>query len=162
MSSKQQVSKLYPINIKQSQDTESIERKPGQCRSRTTIAKDRHLSIIARRNRGTTAFQLSRYLYATTGTRVSRVSVSRLHERGLFARRSAVCASRSSTNRRVRLAWFRQHRNWSMDQWVTILFTDESRFSLNTDFRRTFIWREPGIRYLPSNVSEIYNMAEEV
>ncbi|GFS66179.1 transposable element Tcb2 transposase [Trichonephila clavipes] len=30
-----------------------------------------------------------------------------------------------------------------------------SRFNLNTDFRRTFIWREPGIRYLLSNVREI-------
>ncbi|GBL82593.1 hypothetical protein AVEN_164457-1, partial [Araneus ventricosus] len=44
-----------------------------------------------------------------------------------------------------------------MDQWATVLFTDESRFSLNTDSRRTFIWREPGNRYLPSNVREIYH-----
>ncbi|GBM74049.1 hypothetical protein AVEN_101999-1 [Araneus ventricosus] len=42
-----------------------------------------------------------------------------------------------------------------MAQWVTVLFTDKSRFSLNTDSRRTFIWREPGTRYLPSNVREI-------
>ncbi|GBN62014.1 hypothetical protein AVEN_171292-1 [Araneus ventricosus] len=42
-----------------------------------------------------------------------------------------------------------------MDQLATVLFTDESRFSLNTDSRRTFIWREPGTRYLPSNVREI-------
>ncbi|GBN69292.1 hypothetical protein AVEN_35980-1 [Araneus ventricosus] len=42
-----------------------------------------------------------------------------------------------------------------MDQWATVLFTDESRFSLNTDSRRTFIWREPGTRYLPSNAREI-------
>ncbi|GBN55318.1 hypothetical protein AVEN_57593-1 [Araneus ventricosus] len=90
------------------------------------------------------------------GTRVSRVTVSkRLHEIGLFARRHAVCVSLTSTNRRVRLAWCREHRDWSMDQWATVLFTDESRFSLNTDSRRTFIWREPGTRYLPSNVREI-------
>ena len=44
------------------------------------------------------------------------------------------------------------HSDWSMEQWATVLFTDESRFSLNTDSRRTFIWREPGTRYLPSNV----------
>ncbi|GBN75652.1 hypothetical protein AVEN_90780-1 [Araneus ventricosus] len=42
-----------------------------------------------------------------------------------------------------------------MDQWAIVLFTDVSRFSLNTNFRRTFIWREPGTRYLPSNVREI-------
>ncbi|GFW08279.1 HTH_Tnp_Tc3_2 domain-containing protein [Trichonephila clavipes] len=44
-----------------------------------------------------------------------------------------------------------------MDQWVTVLLTDESRFSLNTDSRRTFTWREPGTRYLPSNIHEIDN-----
>ncbi|GBM20273.1 hypothetical protein AVEN_216685-1 [Araneus ventricosus] len=42
-----------------------------------------------------------------------------------------------------------------MDQWATVLFTDESRFSLNTDSRSTFIWLEPETRYLPSNVREI-------
>ncbi|GBN20743.1 Transposable element Tcb2 transposase [Araneus ventricosus] len=142
---------------KQFQDTGSIERKPGQCRpGATTATEDRYLSIIARRNRGATASQLSRDLYAATGTRVSRVTVSkRLHETGLFARRPTVCVPLTSTNRRVRLARCREHRDWNMDQWATILFTDESRFSLSTDSRRTFIWREPGTRNLPSNVREI-------
>ncbi|GFW32531.1 transposable element Tc1 transposase [Trichonephila clavipes] len=44
-----------------------------------------------------------------------------------------------------------------MDQWATALFTDESRFSLNTDSCHTFIWGRPGTRYLPSNVCEINN-----
>ncbi|GFV50209.1 HTH_Tnp_Tc3_2 domain-containing protein [Trichonephila clavipes] len=44
-----------------------------------------------------------------------------------------------------------------MDQWAIILFTDESRFSLNTDSFRTFIWRKPGTRCLLSNVHEIDN-----
>ncbi|GBM77396.1 hypothetical protein AVEN_213857-1 [Araneus ventricosus] len=144
---------------KQFQDAGSIERKPGQGPSRaTTATEDRYLSIIARRNRCATVSQLSRDLYAATGTRVTKVTVSkRLHETGLFARRSAVCVPLTSTNRRVRLAWCREHRDWSMDQWATVLFTDESRFSLNTDSRRTFIWREPGNRYLPSNVREIHH-----
>ncbi|GBL80570.1 Transposable element Tcb2 transposase [Araneus ventricosus] len=142
---------------KQFQDTGSIERKPRQGRPRaTTSTDDRYSSIIARCNRGATASQLSRDLYAATGTSVSRVTVSkRLHETGLFARRPAVCVPLTSTNRRVRLAWCREHRDWSMDQWATVLFTDESRFSLNTDSSRTFIWRELGTRYLPSNVRKI-------
>ncbi|GFW46255.1 hypothetical protein TNCV_2813501 [Trichonephila clavipes] len=36
--------------------------------------EDRHLSIIARRNRGVTTSHLSHYLYAATGTRVSKYS----------------------------------------------------------------------------------------
>ncbi|GBL72074.1 hypothetical protein AVEN_115086-1 [Araneus ventricosus] len=102
---------------KQFQDTGSIDRKPRQGHPRaTTATEDRYLSIIARRNRGATASQLFRDLYAATGTRVSRVTVSkRLHDTGLFARRPAVCVPLTSTNRRVRLAWCREHRDWSMD-----------------------------------------------
>ncbi|GBN31567.1 hypothetical protein AVEN_33925-1 [Araneus ventricosus] len=122
----------------------------------TTATEDRYLSIIATRNGGATASQFSRVLYAATGTRVSRVTVSkRLHETGLLARRPAACVPLTSTIRRVRLAWCREHRDWSMDQWAIVLFTAESRFSLNTDSRRTFIWRGPVTRYLPSNVREI-------
>ncbi|GFV91416.1 HTH_Tnp_Tc3_2 domain-containing protein [Trichonephila clavipes] len=67
------------------------------------------------RNTGATASQLSRHLFAATGTRVSRVTASkRLHERGLFARRPAVCVPLMSTNRRVHLAWCRQHRDWTV------------------------------------------------
>ncbi|GFV44101.1 transposable element Tcb2 transposase [Trichonephila clavipes] len=93
-----------------------------------------------------------------TGTRVSRVTISkRLHEKGLFARRPVVCIPLTYTNRRIRLAWRRQVRDWSICQWTTVLFTDESLFSLNTDSRPTLIWREPGPHHLLSNVREIDN-----
>ncbi|GBO12557.1 hypothetical protein AVEN_206075-1 [Araneus ventricosus] len=96
---------------KQFKDTGSIERKPGQGHPRATTDTDPYLSFIARRNRGATASQLSRDLYAATGTRVLRVTVSkRLHETGLFTRRPAVCVPLTSTNRRVRLAWCREHK----------------------------------------------------
>ncbi|GFT67023.1 HTH_Tnp_Tc3_2 domain-containing protein [Trichonephila clavipes] len=95
------------------QDTGSNERKPGQGRPRgTTAREDRHLSIIATRNRGATASQLSCYFYTATGTRVSRVTVSkRLLERRLLARKPTVCVPLTTTNRRVRLAWCIQHRD---------------------------------------------------
>ncbi|GFT52907.1 HTH_Tnp_Tc3_2 domain-containing protein [Trichonephila clavipes] len=82
----------------------------------------------------------------------------KLHKRGLFVIRPAVCVPLTSTNRTVRLVWCRQHRDWSIDQWVTVLFTDEQP---NTDYRRKFIWREPGTRYLPFNVREIDNYGGE-
>ncbi|GFV92345.1 transposable element Tc1 transposase [Trichonephila clavipes] len=73
---------------KRFQDTGSIKRKPGQGHPRATTAREvHHLSIIVRRNRGGTASQFSHYLYAATGTRVSRVTVSKsLHRTGLFTR----------------------------------------------------------------------------
>ena len=121
---------VVSILWKQFQDTGTIERKPGQGSPRATKAlEDRYLSITARRNRHATSSQLARDFYAATGTRVSRVTVSRrLNERGLFARRPAVYDPLTSANRRVRLARCREHRDWSTDRWTTFLFTDESRF----------------------------------
>ncbi|KFM64736.1 Transposable element Tcb2 transposase, partial [Stegodyphus mimosarum] len=136
----------------------SIERKPDQGRPIATTAREyRYLSILARR-RAATASQLSQDQYAATGIRVTRVTVSkRLNERGLFARRPTVFLLLMFTDREVRLTWCRPHSGWSTKQWATFLFTDESCFSLNTDSRRTFMWREPKNRYLRSNVREINN-----
>ncbi|GFX82548.1 uncharacterized protein TNCV_2166961 [Trichonephila clavipes] len=57
----------------------------------------------------------------------------------------------------VYLACYRQHADWNMDQWVTVLFNDESSFSRDAESQRTFICREPGTGYLHSNVHEIEN-----
>ncbi|GFV68300.1 uncharacterized protein TNCV_2203311 [Trichonephila clavipes] len=66
-------------------------------------------------DRARSIFSALSLVVCSTGTRVSRLPVSkRLHERELFARRQAVPLT--STNRRVRVAWCRQHRDWSMDQ----------------------------------------------
>ncbi|KFM57262.1 hypothetical protein X975_21302, partial [Stegodyphus mimosarum] len=86
-----------------------------------TARKDRYLSILERCNRESTDSQLSRDLYAATGTRVTRITVSkRLNERRLFARNAAVCVPLTSTNRRFRLAWYKQHSHWSTEQWETV------------------------------------------
>ena len=42
-----------------------------------------------------------------------------------------------------------------MDQWTTVLFTNEYRLSFNNDSHRMFIWRESGSHYLPYDVREI-------
>ena len=40
------------------------------------------------------------------------------------------------------------------DQWRAVLFTDDPRFSLESNSRCYLIWREPGTRYYPSNIRE--------
>ncbi|GFX33795.1 HTH_Tnp_Tc3_2 domain-containing protein [Trichonephila clavipes] len=81
------------IRPEQIQNTGSIERKREQGPPRATTArKDRHWSILVRRNRETTASQLSGYLYAATGAHVSRVTVSkRLYERVVCQKTRCLC-----------------------------------------------------------------------
>ncbi|GFV98413.1 transposable element Tcb2 transposase [Trichonephila clavipes] len=107
---------------KQFQDTRFIEKNTEQGRQRATIAREYpHLLIIARRNGRATTSQLSICLYTSTGTRVSRVTVSkRLNQRVVFQKtcclHPAYVYEQDSS-----FSMYRQHRDWSMDQWATVL-----------------------------------------
>ncbi|UYV77443.1 hypothetical protein LAZ67_15001039 [Cordylochernes scorpioides] len=152
------VNKSVVIKIwKQFIETGTIKRKEGSGRKRkTATSEDRYLVVTAKRHREMTAIQLSNELSSDTGTRISRQTVyRRLHEGALYARRPMVCIPLTSAHRRARLNWCLEHHAWTHDQWANVLFSDESRFSLNTDSRRVFIWREPGTRYHPRNIREI-------
>ncbi|UYV73961.1 hypothetical protein LAZ67_11001607 [Cordylochernes scorpioides] len=147
------VSKIW----KQFIETGTIKRKEGSGRKiKTATSEDRYLVVTAKRHREMTAIQLSNELSSATGTRISRQTVyRRLHEGTLYARRPMVCIPLTSAHRRACLNWCLEHHAWTHDQWANVFFSDESRFSLNTDSRRVFIWREPGTRYHPSNIWEI-------
>ncbi|GFW63828.1 transposable element Tcb1 transposase [Trichonephila clavipes] len=104
--------------------------------------------VTAKRNRQSTASDLSRQLSSATGTTVSRQTVyRRLGHIGLYARRSVRCIPLTATHCRLRLTWSREHALWTPQQWSCVMFSDESRFSLQSDSRRTLIWRAPGTRY---------------
>ncbi|UYV60670.1 hypothetical protein LAZ67_1001817, partial [Cordylochernes scorpioides] len=134
----------------------SKEKKVLVEKRKTATSEDRYLVVTAKRHREMTAIQLSNELSSATGTRISRQTVyRRLYEGALYARRPIICIPLTSAHRRARLNWCLEHHAWTHDQWANVLFSDESRFSLNTDSRRVFIWREPGTRYHPSNIREI-------
>ncbi|GFY15520.1 transposable element Tcb1 transposase [Trichonephila clavipes] len=91
----------------------------------------------------------------STGTTVSRQIVyRRLRHIGLYARRPVRRVPFTATHCRLRLTWSREHALWTPQQWSCVMFSDESRFSLLSDSRRTLIWRAPGTRYHQENTIE--------
>ncbi|KFM75150.1 Transposable element Tcb1 transposase, partial [Stegodyphus mimosarum] len=62
--------------------------------------------------------------------------------------------SLTATHCRLRLPWSREHALWTPQQWACVMFSDESRFSLQSDSRRAFIRRAPGTRYHQENIVE--------
>ncbi|GFX59631.1 HTH_Tnp_Tc3_2 domain-containing protein [Trichonephila clavipes] len=54
----------------------------------------------------------------------------------------------------LRLTWSREHALWTPQQWSCVMFSNDSRFSLQSDSRRTLIWRAPGTRYHQENTIE--------
>ncbi|GFX01430.1 transposable element Tc1 transposase [Trichonephila clavipes] len=140
------------------QDDGNISRCYSTGRPRvTTPNEDRYiyLAVTAKRNRRSTASNLSRQLSSGTGTTVSRQIVyRRLGHIGLYACKPVRCVPLTATHCRLRLTWSREHALWTPQQWSCVMFSDESRVSLQSDSRRTLIWRAPGTRYHQENTIE--------
>ncbi|GFW85542.1 HTH_Tnp_Tc3_2 domain-containing protein [Trichonephila clavipes] len=104
--------------------------------------------VTAKRNRPSTASDLSRQLSSATGRTVSRLTVyRRLGNIDLYARRPVRYVPLTATHCRLRLTWSREHALRTPQQWSCVMFSEESWFSLQSDSRRTLIWRAPGTRY---------------
>ncbi|GFW59654.1 HTH_Tnp_Tc3_2 domain-containing protein [Trichonephila clavipes] len=125
------------------------------CPRVTTPNEDRHLAVTAKRNRRSTASDLSRQLSSATSTTVSRHTVYRcLGHIGLYAHRPVRCVPLTATHCCLQLTWSREHALWTPKQWSCVMFSDESRFSLQSDSRRTLIGRAPGTSYHQENTIE--------
>ncbi|GFY24617.1 transposable element Tcb2 transposase [Trichonephila clavipes] len=114
-----------------------------------------HRFTMVQKNRRSTSSDLSRQLSSATGTTVSRQTVyRRLGHIGLYARRPVRCVPLTATHCRLQLTWSREHALWTPQQWSCVMFSDESRFSLQSDSHRTLIWRTLGTRYHQQNTIE--------
>ncbi|GFT46395.1 HTH_Tnp_Tc3_2 domain-containing protein [Trichonephila clavipes] len=64
------------------------------------------------------------------------------------------CVPLTATHCRLRLTWSREPALWTPQQWSCVMFSNESRFSLQSDSRRTLIWRAPGTHHHQDNTIE--------
>ncbi|GFU64189.1 transposable element Tcb1 transposase [Trichonephila clavipes] len=120
-----------------------------------TPNEERYLAVAAKRNRRSTSSIMSRQLYSATDKTFSRQTVyRRLRHIDPSARRPARCVYLTATHVRHRLTCSRELALWTPQQWFCVIFPDESRFSLQSDSRRTLLWRAPGTRYHQENTFE--------
>ncbi|GFY25908.1 hypothetical protein TNCV_1916581 [Trichonephila clavipes] len=114
--------------------------------------------ISSYQQKETGAPQLSRWQISflmASGKHISRKTVARRLRGGrLYARRPVVRVPLTRQHRTARLQWCREHHNWTEQDWACVLFSDESRFSLSSDYRRQLIWRESGTAYRPKNIQK--------
>ncbi|GFT28812.1 HTH_Tnp_Tc3_2 domain-containing protein [Trichonephila clavipes] len=119
------------------------------------VSEELGITQSVKRNRRSTASDLSHQLSSATGKTVSRQTMyRRLGHIGLYARRPVRCVPLIATHCRLRLTWSREHALWTPQQWSCVMFSDEYKFSLQSDSRRTLIWRAPGTRYHQENSIE--------
>ncbi|GFY15529.1 transposable element Tcb2 transposase [Trichonephila clavipes] len=146
-----------------SSETGNVRRRPGAGRScATTSTDDRYIQLTARRNRTENATQLQRQLLLATGRRVSSQTVrNRLHEGWLYARRRMVCIPLTPRYRAARRRWAAEHRDWEQNDWSQVLFTDDSRFSVECDTRHVLVWRTGALEITPHSFVKGHNTEEQ-
>jgi transposase len=60
-----------------------------------------------------------------------------------------------------RIDWCKEHRNWTVEQWKSVLFSDESPFTLRFQ-RRTRCWRKWGEGHNPKNTKGTVKHDEKI
>ena len=137
--------------VKKHRETGSIVDKPRSGRPRaTTEREDRILVRKSLGDRRLTSPELRAKMEDDHGVHVSSRTVrSRLFSAGL---RGCVAAKKPllrDPTIRKRLAFAREHRDWTIEQWNSVLWSDESSFQLFCGAKRAYVRRRVGEKYSP-------------
>lgn len=119
----------------------------GQRSGRPPALNDRdrrRLCRIVNVNRHATLRQITAGINVGRTRDVSDRTVRRnLSSLGYGSRRPTRVPLLTARHRLQRLSWAREHIGWSLDQWKTVAWSDESRFQLVRADGRVRVWRRP-------------------
>lgn len=137
-------------------DEGKVERKEGSGRPRkTSQTTDRKLIVAAKRNRFESTKRLAiSWKFASNITCSIRTAYRRLSEAGMKSCSPAIRIPLSPEHKRKRLEWCEEHLNWTSEDWNRVMWTDESRFTLDFHDGRIRVHRMPGERYAECCISE--------
>lgn len=135
--------------LKRLDETKSNDDRKRSGRPRKTSAvDDRHILTISKRNHFKTAPEIRAEINKTLVKPVSTSLVkNRLNEKGYFGRVAVKKPLLRPANRQKRLLFAKTHKNWTIEQWKSVLWTDESKFELFGNKRRQNVRRKQGERY---------------
>lgn len=150
--SQSSVSRVY----RRYRETGSFNRRPRTSNQRATSARDdRFIINKCLRNRHATGVSIQKELLQVRDVAVSEWTVRRrLKEASLVPKRPARGPQLTAAHRQARLAFAQHHANWSIEQWSSVLFTDESRMCIYGSDRRERVYRRPGERYAQCCIRE--------
>lgn len=132
--------------IKRFQTTRSYDSKPGYGRKSSLSDREKRCVIAyTKKNRHLNRKQVCKDLHLTKKT--SDITLTRLDKKkDLLSHRPIKKSHFRKVNRAKRLAWTKEHLNWSHKRWMSMLFTDKTHFDLfNAQKKRV---RRPKVRYL--------------
>ena len=136
--------------------TGRVQERPRSGRPRSTNAReDRLIERHALQTRASSSNIIRRQFRVATNINISQQTIrNRLHAFNLRSRRPAVRLRLTPAHRAARRDFCRRHVRWTRRQWSQVLFSDESRFTMNHNDGRLKVWRRPGERFIDATVQE--------
>ncbi|GBN25117.1 hypothetical protein AVEN_228894-1 [Araneus ventricosus] len=129
-------------------------RRSGRPRN-TNASEDRAIIRTATSDPTTSLESIRRHLPPSRHPMVSRETIRRrLADAGISSRRPLRRLPLTPHHRQCRLYFCRPRARWSVTDWRRVIFSDESRFSLNADDQRIRVWRRSGHQSDPTFVAE--------
>ena len=123
-----------------SEDYYNIKHKSGRPRKFTTQDARYAVQMLASTDSHDIA-NLQRKYFPDINAETIR---TRLQACGLNGR---VCHKKpllTKAHKQKRLEWAQAHAHWSVEDWMTVIFSDESKFNLIGSDGRSWCWRRPG------------------
>ncbi|GBM84626.1 hypothetical protein AVEN_226660-1 [Araneus ventricosus] len=111
----------------------------------------RRLPRLVKQNRHQTVAQLTAQYNASPSASVSEHTVQRtLLDMGLCSRRPTRVPLLTKRHHQLHLQWSQEHREWTMDEWKRVAWSDKSRFLIHHVDGRARVRRLPGASLLYS------------
>ncbi|GFX34504.1 transposable element Tc1 transposase [Trichonephila clavipes] len=108
----------------------------------------RTLKRVVKQNRKSSLVEISQEFQSSSGISVSSRAVRQeLRNLGFYGRVAAHKPNITPQNANQRLQWCKAHHHWTVDIWKTVLWNDESRFTVWQSDGRVWVWRMPGERF---------------
>ncbi|GFX51509.1 HTH_Tnp_Tc3_2 domain-containing protein [Trichonephila clavipes] len=106
----------------------------------TVHGERRFRHIICSQQSQTLAVIITQLNDSASRTVSKRTVQCSLHRMGFVSRRPTLVALFNARHRAARLAWAREHRDWSVEDWKRVAWSDESRLRLLNADGRLRIW----------------------
>jgi transposase len=120
---------------------------------RKTILSDRDrraLKLIVAAKKQTTAMKITSELNSGLQNPVSSKTVRReLHKMKIHGRAAIAKPLVTAVNAKRRIQWCKDHKEWTLDQWKHVMYSDESTYTLFPTTGRVYVWRTPSQAYDP-------------
>ncbi|GBM96954.1 hypothetical protein AVEN_69322-1 [Araneus ventricosus] len=139
-------SAIVSIHAKWINDGDTSNRHQGVGRPCVIKEKEcQRLSHLIKQNRHHTVAQLTAQYNAGPSASVSEHTVQRtLLDMGLCSRHPTHVPLLTKRHRQLCLQWAQEHRDWIMDEWTRVAWSDESRFLIHHVDTHVRVCRLPG------------------